>query len=200
MLENMKIFLLTIALVINVVSTSAQLPAKKGYIAIPVGPAFPVGDFADKSISNPMAGAALNGYCNSLINFGYRFGKRIGVSAAFFYGEHFISDRGESDWWQVVGITVGPQYTFFLGKKFETDLKARLGLLITQKVIDTYANDDGLGNGFGLDLRASLRYNLFKRWCLLAETGYFAADQKYGDGHKGKLQAITAELGIGFRI
>jgi hypothetical protein len=147
-----------------------------------------------------MAGAALNGYSNSLLNFGYRFGKNIGISAAFFYGELFINGGGDDDWWQVIGITAGPQYTFFPGKKFESDLKARIGLLGTQKVVDTYANGDGLGTGFGLDLRASLRYNLFKRWCLLAETGYFVASQKYGDGHSGKLQAIAIEFGIGFRF
>ena len=196
----MKTCLTTIAFLLFITLTSAQQPEKRGYIALTIGPAFPVGDFIDKSFSSSISGKAENGYSNSFINFGYRFGKNLGISAAIFYGEHDVNGSGDNDWWQVTGITAGPQYSFFPGKKFEADLKARFGLLITQKVIDESGNSDGFGDGFGMDIRASLHYNVFKRWCLIAETGYFAANQKYGDGSSGKLQVIVTGLGIGFRF
>jgi hypothetical protein len=178
----------------------AQTPDRKGYVALSIGPSFPVGDFAGKSAGNISAGLAENGYISNILNVGYRIGDHLGACFAFFYGEYKIGEENSNDWWQVTGLSAGPQYTFLPGGKFEVDLKARIDFLMTQKVIDFYGTEEDDGRGLGIDLRATLRYNLFKRWCLLAEVGYFDANQKFGDGHKGKIQAVLTGFGVGFRF
>lgn len=189
-----------IALLLISTLANAQIPGKKGYIALSIGPSFPVGDFADKSPDNISAGRAENGYINSILNAGYRIGDHLGVCFTFLYCEYNIGEENSNDWWQVTGLNAGLQYTFFPDRKFEVDLKAKAGLIVSSYVLDSYANGDRLGTSFGLDLRSSVRYNIFRRWCLLAEGGYITANQKYGDGHKGKLQAVLTGLGFGFRF
>ena len=55
----------------------------RGYIGLTMGPAIPVGSFADKDLNNDKSGLAKPGFNLSLVNFGYRFGKHFGISAAW---------------------------------------------------------------------------------------------------------------------
>lgn len=187
---------------ISIITTNlfAQNNEKKGFIGISIGPAIPIGSFANKSLSDPHAGFAKTGYSDSFINFGYLFNKKFGISASIFYNEHNVDKSVTEDWWKLSGVTAGPMYALPLSEKLTFDIKAKIGFLGTTLIVDTYENQDNVGSGLGIDIRSGLRYNLARRWCLFAETGLVHSNQKMGDGRKGKIQFLLTGFGIGFRL
>jgi hypothetical protein len=185
-----------LAILFGTSSVSAQSDDRKAFIGLTIGPSIPFGAFADKS-NQPAVGHAKLGYNSSLLNLGRRFGKHFGVAATLFYNEHDIDDPAGDDWWQVAGITAGPMYSRAITDKTILDLKLKLGLIATTQVIDSYENKRG--SGLATDARASLRYNVLRRWCLLAEGGVLVSNQSFDDGSKVGFRALISGFGVAYR-
>jgi hypothetical protein len=177
----------------------AQAAERRGFIGLGIGPSAPSGGFADASLTNARAGRAMPGYIDTFLNIGYRFGRQFGVAAAFSYGEYAIRDGGDDDWWQVSGLSVGPMYTRRLSARAALDLKAMLSMISLTPVVDSYTTGDGTGRGYGVDLRGTLRYDVFRRWALFAEGGLQASGVSFDSGRSTDYRALISGFGIAFR-
>ncbi len=171
---------------------------RKSYMGVfNIGPAIPFGGFADKSKTNPRAGRAKLGYHDSILNFGRQKGEHLGIAVSFFYNEHDIEDPAQDDWWQVAGITAGAMYSFPISRKAVFDLKGMLGFIATTEVVDSYKA--GQGVGLATDLRALVRYNVSRRFALLAQGGVLLSNQSMTDGSRTDLRILISGLGVAYR-
>ncbi|MFN2316604.1 MAG: hypothetical protein ABR551_03880 [Gemmatimonadales bacterium] len=177
----------------------AQDVERRGFIGLGIGPSVPYGSFADASSANVRAGHATSGYTNTLLNLGYRFGRRLGVAAALSYSEYPSRDGGDDDWWQVAGVTVGPLYSVRLNARTAVDLKAMVGLMVLTPVVDGFTTGDGIGTGPAVDLRAAVRYDVFTRWALFAEGGLQSSRVSFDTGVRTDYRAMISSFGIAFR-
>ncbi|WP_316803410.1 outer membrane beta-barrel protein [Pedobacter nototheniae] len=76
----MKRIIFFLCVWLGFLNLSAQTTNQKSFIGISVGPSFPVGDFANKSVSNENSGlATTGGFLN--LNYGYRFSNNFGAIA-----------------------------------------------------------------------------------------------------------------------
>jgi hypothetical protein len=165
-----------------------------------LGPSFPIGNYPENTFNDENIDIVKTGYCDNLIDFGYMYHKNLGLCASVLYSQFDIDNINSEMWWMVVGVTVGPMFSLPVNDKFFFDLKAKLGFLGVNLVIDEYAYPETTGSGLGIDLGASLRYNFSNRWGLLTETGYIFSRQKFGDGHKGKIQAFNLGIGVTYNF
>lgn len=177
----------------------AQDEERRGFIGLGIGPSAPFGRFADASTVNARAGRAEPGYTSTLLNLGYRFGRRLGVAAALSYSEYYMRDGGDDDWWQVAGLTIGPMYSYRLNARAALDLKAMFGLMALTPVVDSYTTGDGTGSGVAVDMRATVRYDVFRRWALFAEGGVQSSGVSFSSGARKDVRAMISGLGIAFR-
>lgn len=180
----MKKYILILIFIYFGANLFAQTNVNKGFIGIAIGPSFPLGDFAK------------TGYSSNLINFGYRFGQNFGICASVFYNQNDVNNSSADMWWGLAGYTVGPMFSLPVKDKFFFDLKAKLGWVTAQLVIDDYVTKKNIGTGLGIDLRASFRYNFSRRWSIFTEAGYLSSNQKFQDGREEKMQVIILGLGI----
>lgn len=174
----------------------AQSTDRKGFVGITLGPAIPVGDFASKASSNNNAGFAKTGMNINLLNFGYRFGKNLGVTAFWFGASHEVDMSGVKAMWSYGAIMAGPMYTLPVGEKLELGLKGTIGSVAATLDIDQVGKSTG--SGFGYDLGASLHYNYAERWCLLLNADYLGAKPKFTNATR-KIAAISLSAGIAYR-
>src|SRR5688572_18139439 len=154
----------------------AQYEEHRAFIGLGIGPSVPFGDFADESLLNAEAGYATAGYTSTLVNFSYRFANRFGWAGAFSYSEYSMVDVEGDDWWQVAGLTFGPMYSIPITARAALDIKAMFGLIALTPVIDSHASDNDTGGAFGVDMRATLRYDVFQSWAVFADAGVQAAN------------------------
>lgn len=199
--RRIRLAVVLFAAIAELVATPAlaQQQERRGFIGLGIGPSAPFGSFADASATNAEGGRAMPGYTSTLLNFGYRFRGQLGVAGAFAYSEYVMRDGGEDDWWQVATITVGPMYSRSLGARAGLDLKGMLGLFALTPVVDSYTTVDGTGSGLGLDARAAVRYDVFRRWAVYAEGGLQAAAVSFSSGRRTGHRALISGLGIAFR-
>lgn len=172
---------------------------RRGFVGLGIGPSVPFGSFADTSSVNARAGRASPGYTSTLLNLGYRFGNRFGVAAAFSYSEYVTRDGGDDDWWQVASLTVGPLFSHHVNAKTALDLKGMFGLIALTPVVDSYTTADGTGSGLAVDLRAALRYDVFRRWALFTEVGIQSSAVSFNSGVRKDFGAMISGFGIAFR-
>ena len=175
---------------------SAQIDEPRAFIGITIGPAIPFGVFADKT-NRPEAGRAKLGYNDTFVNFGKRIGSHFGIAGSFFYDEHDMEDPAEDDWWQVAGLTAGPMYSTPLSPRTILDLKLKFGLLTTKPIVDQY--EVTKGSGFVTDARVALRYNVHRRWCLLAESGVVVGNQSLQNGGEQGVRILVTGVGVAYR-
>lgn len=193
-------FLLILLLCVPALAVSAQQQERRGFIGLGIGPSVPFGSFRDASRNNPRAGSALPGYTDTMLNIGYRRGARFGIASFFAYGEYVMRESGNDDWWQVAEITVGPMYTYPISRRSALDLKATAGFLALTPVIDSFTTQDATGGGFGLDMRATLRYDVFRRWAVFAEGGVQSANVYYpATGNHTDVRVLVSGLGFAYR-
>lgn len=172
----------------------AQEGERRGFVGLGIGPSTPIGSFADASTTIDGSGRTVTGYTSTLLNLGYRFRNRLGVAVAFSYSEYAVADEGDDDWWQVAGVTVGPLHSILLGPRLALDLKAMAGMIVLTPVEDSYATYGGEGTGLGVDVRATLRYDVFRRWAIFADAGLQSSTSSLADYH-----ALISGLGAAFR-
>jgi hypothetical protein len=190
---------LLITLLLTAVPAGAQADERRGFIGIGIGPALPFGTFADATGTNPREGRAFPGYTDTMLNLGYRRWGRIGIAGLFSYSEYVMRGGGDNDWWQVAGLTVGPMYTRPIGARGALDLKATVGLMALTPVIDEFTTGDGTGSGLNLDVRAAVRYDVFRRWAVFAEGGFQGANVSFPTGARTDVRTLVSGLGVAFR-
>jgi len=170
----------------------------KSYIGIVIGPSLPLGDFKDKSSSNPDAGFAKTGDFGSIINVGYRITENFGISVSLFDNQYNVDKENSLDWWGIGGEMIGPMYTVRLHKRLFLDLKPRIGLVEAQLIRDTELIEDG--RGLGVNLNSSMQFNITKRISLLVESGYFTSGLKFSSGEKKRFSAYDSGFGAAYRF
>ncbi|MCG8373757.1 MAG: porin family protein, partial [Balneolales bacterium] len=158
----MKKIILTAFLVVFSFGAFAQdIPEKKGFITISLGPSFPFGDFASTSFSDPNAGFADAGFHINLINFGYLFSDNVGITAFLSGSAHPYDIDTENDpIWSYGSLMAGPLFSFPTKRKDANfDLRAMI-----ETMSATFYPDDGSGNfdgdGVAFGFGAGLRYHV----------------------------------------
>jgi len=167
---------------------------KKGYLAIMIGPTFPLGDYGDNDYTNnEEAGMAKTGLSLFLLDFGYKFNSNFGVTASWFGGANpvdaqAIADalqhefgggwRVESGAWGYGGLFAGPLISFSYDN-FDIDLKVTGGyasgifpeLKIYQGSLylkQTSATGGSLGFGAG----GGIRYHLSEKISFISRVDF----------------------------
>lgn len=176
---------------------------RKGYIGVSIGPAIPVGEFSSDEIGNRSAGFAETGLTFSAVNFGYRF-KYIELAALLMGSAHFLSQNvpDEEAAWVYSGIFVGSVIPRDISKKVQMGIKVMLGYVgATSPEVSTpgVTLQEQYGNGLGIIGGVNVRYNVFERWCAVADLYYLAANPQF-DSYKQNLRAINGAFGIGYRL
>ncbi len=114
---------------------------KNGFVHLSVGPAIPVGDFANQSATTDGAGLALKGLTTQL-SVGYRLLGPIGLMARFEQSQFGVQTAGLSERqlsqdstynrqatasnWQTTSLLIGPYISIPMGR-FSVDLRVLIG-------------------------------------------------------------------------
>jgi hypothetical protein len=191
---------LAVVLVALVTAPLLAQEDRRGFIGLDIGPSQPFGAFGSPA-DGAGAGNARAGYTSTLLNVGWRRGERWGVAGLLAYSEYLVrnTDGIDDDWWQVAFLTVGPMYTVPLGSKAAVDLKGTLGLAALTPVIDSRASDSDTGSGLAVDLRATLRYDVLRRWAIFAEGGMQSANASFLGRDAQVYRAWISGFGVAFR-
>ena len=197
----MKKALFLLVLIILSVSLSGQDTERKGFIGLSLGPAFPVGDFADNSLTNGDAGYAKIGLNLCLVNFGYKFGENFGIAALWSGSAHNFDIAGIDGTWAYGSLMAGPMMSMPVSERLDFDLKWMIGFVSATFETNDFGEEDG--EGFGWDLGASLRYHFTEKWSFLINADYFSAKpelESYGVSRKQKITAINLNIGFAYRL
>lgn len=180
-------------------TVEAQQGERRGFIGLGIGPSMPLGSFADETQVHLAGRGAATGYTSTLVNLGYRFRDRLGFSAALAYSEYPIHDVGDDDWWQVASVFGGPMYSVRLNTRAAMDFKAMLGLVVLTPVEDGFSTSGRVGSGLGVDVRAAIRYDVFRRWAVFAESGVQSSGASFGLNEYQGYRALISGFGAAFR-
>jgi hypothetical protein len=191
------LFLLILSLNTNLYS---QQKEKNGFIGIVIGPSFPIADFGDHSNKNSNSGYAEISRLDYMIDFGYRFGKHFGLSASYFVHQYDVDTSTTDLSWGLGGIVAGPMLIIPVTDKILFDLSLNFGYVTGDLSIDHDLVDELMGHGLGIVVKGLIRYNVLKRWCIIAETSYVTTNQKLKIGINKNLQAINLNFGMAFRL
>lgn len=181
-------------------SLFCQQKEKNGFIGIVIGPSYPIADFGDHSVNNSNSGYTEISRCDFLIDFGYRFGKYHGLSASYFSHQYDVDTSATDISWGLGGIVAGPMFTVPVTDRLLFDVSLNLGYVNGDLKFNHDLADELMGHGLGIVLKGMIRYNVLKRWCIMAETSYITTKQRLKIGTKKNMQAINLNFGAGFRL
>lgn len=202
----------------------------RSFIAFHGGPSIPIAGFGSTGMSNSNAGFAKTGYHFNL-SYGYAVNKGMGLAAGMFFNRNNINGAFlnitdpethqvipvSMDHWQFYGISVGPMYSFSIGKKAMIDLKAMGGIVNANapmiKVMGMNVTNDEWGMAAILQGGADCRIDVSKRLFLMASADYSYLDPKFKytytsvvegqltaeDFHQ-KMTMVNITAGIGFKF
>jgi hypothetical protein len=195
-------YLFTLLISLSGWSGFAQIQESRGYIGYSVGPSYHVGKRSYISSDDSKKQFGKTGYFINYVNFGYLFKNKehIGITASVIYGETYVDNTNENDWWVLMGITAGPMFSYRLADRMHLDLKFEFGYAGTINYINSRASSYNMGSGFAMDYCATVRYNIYKRLCLLLEAGYTTTNQIFPDKRKVRIQELYSGLGVVFII
>lgn len=183
------------------IKIQAQVDSEKnGYIGVSIGSSYLLnGTYKDGRL-----GANI-----SLVNLGYSFRNKLGITLKWMGAAHAITDDFEVGYGAVM---IGPMYSLKISKNFLLDVKVQGGLFWEKEELRFVAIDNpdpnlpnASGkfrttslNGFSAGL--NLRHNFARRWnwMLLAEYNTSAAVGFLTKNER--INTISTNLGIGFRI
>ena len=201
----MKNFILTLSILLVTVqcfaqtestNTSENLDDRKGYLAIMLGPSFPVGDYADDDLNNDQAGLAKTGFSLFLLDFGYKFHRNIGIAASWFGGSNPVDAQVLADGlayniggaWTVEsgafsygGLFVGPMFSIPL-KKVDLDLRVVGGfatgffpeIKVRSNTGVNFNQESANGSCFAYSIGAGTRVHFSKKLSFIARVDYIA--------------------------
>lgn len=160
-----------------------------------IGPSFPFGDFAGKSSGNNNSVIAQSGY-SSDFNLGMKLSPKFTISISGFYNQYDLAEGNEDYFWLVGGAAIGPLFEIPFTDKFFLDLKPRIGILEAQLLTEEFVENSG--SGIAINPGASLKYNIARRWILIAKAEYLYANPKELDFNN--LQTFNLGFGAGYRF
>jgi len=202
-LFSMRHFICLIVTLLAFFSVKGQGKEKSGYIGVNLGTSY----LLNSNESEGIVGANLN-----LINVGYSFQNKVGITLKWMGAAHIISEDNEVGYG---AILIGPMYSIPISDRTYLDLKFASGLfwIIEEiKLSSTDPNDPILSSNFKQSTRTlslsnfaaglTLRQNFAKRWALLFLTEYNSGKSSdFNINITGKhLQALSFNVGIAFRI
>ncbi len=190
-----KTILLIVMALLVTVTVDAQRSKKrgkksdsKGYYALTVGPAFPLGDFA-KADTSATSGWAKTGINISLAQIGIKFNQNFGIAGQLLAGANRfdVSSEGWNDkdsYWVYAGLMVGPLVSFPIADKMEVNFRPVVGynMIATPELND---NDNGVlweseqVGAMSFDLGASFCYNLSDNVALNLGLDYFSTKAEF---------------------
>lgn len=188
---------------------------KRGYIGLSMGPAIPLGQFSSTDASNDNIGYANTGFNLQLINFGYKFGKYLGISAmwsgSFFSidGDAYLKDSGIEAFSidatsYSFGSILGGIFVSVPYKRFEFDFRGMIGFGYGTSPEIKYNGYDINGDyailkqssanamGFAFDLGIGARFNVSQLINLNIYTDYMGFSPEYTIDVYGNKTLLTS--------
>jgi len=172
----------------------------KGYLGFSLGAGFGVGDFGSTDFHNPKAGIAKDGFQFSLIDFGFKFHKNIGLAACLSGNWHkmdgqvvadgFAQEFGgvfttETGNWTILRIGAGPFFTLPL-EKIDLDLRMLLCYVDAStpeiNVRSGYTEvrqDSKSTNTSGFQIGTGIRYRFSPKTSLILRADYFVTNPEF---------------------
>jgi len=148
----------------------------KGYIGLTMGPAIPLGNFASNDFNNEKSGLAKTGVNLTLINFGYRFGKHFGVSAAWLGAAHAVETEGmvfqSSNPWSYGSLLAGGLYSKNIGTAF-FDGRFMIGYAVTSNPDLNYLLETESTTSFAYIAGIGIRPRIGNRFTLNFTADFF---------------------------
>ncbi len=188
-------------------SVNAQNPERRGYVGVGLGPSFLMG-YSEGSIS---AGTGLN---LNLLNFGYIFGKGLGVNATWVGGAHIIKNNTNMAGNNIIFINrteisygmlmVGPMYSLNISERSTIDFKARAGIYYVRETFSFSSNSSLNSDSYaqtrnpGYSLASTYRYQFASRWCGILSGDYFSSLYNSSFFFENKVRPLSLTAGVGF--
>jgi hypothetical protein len=172
----------------------------KGYLGFSLGAGFGTGDFGSTDFDNPKAGIAKDGFQFSLIDFGFKFHKNIGLAAclsgnwhkmdgqviadgfAHEFGGVFTTETGN---WTILRLGAGPLFTLPFNK-IDLDLRMLLCYIdASTPEINVWSGntavkqDSKSSNSTGFQIGTGIRYKFAPKTCLILRADYFVANPEF---------------------
>ncbi len=183
-----KTILITLLFCVQLLS--AQDRKSNGFIALTVGPSFPMGQQSG-SASFSESGAHLN-----LVNFGYNFGGVLGVCGSWFGTSYQLKNTNSV--WAYGGMMAGPMATFALSERSFIDFRGMVGFS-GYEYQTSFSNKEDVTD-FCYNFGSQVRMNFAPRWGILVGLDYFNTKTKILDGQNRSLSSINLSFGLIFNF
>ncbi len=174
---------------------------RKGYIALSLGPAIPVGDFGSDDLNNPKAGLAKTGFQFNLINFGYRFSKNIGIAGLWNGAAHTIKYLDDGIWSH--GYMLGGLLVSFPSERIDYDIRIMGGLMNATVEVPSL-NYEASGIAFAYDIGGVIRLHLGRVISFITTADYAAGKPTMNSvntqSFKQNIATFNITVGIAFRL
>lgn len=167
--------------------------AKTGFIGLNIGTSY----ILNKQPKDVGVGANLN-----LINFGYEIKNGFGVTLKWMGSAHSYKTLDSENEIGYGAILVGPMYSVAVSENIKLDFKIQPGLF--------WVSEKTEGAGFkgsfqkisisGLSAGVTFRHNFTKRWCWMLLVDYNSGLTPGGLNTEKRLNTISTNVGVGFRI
>jgi hypothetical protein len=183
----MKKIILTTLIILSIFSF-AKAQDSKGYVGISLGAAFPGGDVTKLD-------EAKTGLNLSLINAGYRFSDRVGMTFNWGATAYTLSDNVSTI---AIGyLAIGPMFSFPISDKFSVDSKPQLAL--TSATFNDGTIKANTNKSVGYIIGSSLNYAIADHFELSLNLDYLGTKFKNLEGTPiGDYKASTFNTSIGF--
>jgi hypothetical protein len=185
--------------------TSAQEKTRietKGYIGLSLGPSFPLGNFADKNSDNNKAGYAKTGIGITLANFGYKFGKHLGISAALLSSVNSARSKDlpmQSPMpWSLFSFLVGGLYTKNIGTSY-FDGRCMVGYA-TISSPSYYFIDWDSASSFSYMFGIGIRPRIGNRFSLNFTLDYFHTKPTFEENNEQPISCVFVNGGFAYLL
>lgn len=175
---------------LNFLFVSAQERKSNGFVALTLGPSFPVGQQSE-STSFSETGSHLN-----LVNFGYNFGGVLGVCGSWFGTSYQF--KNSNSVWGYGGMMAGPMATLALSERSFVDFRGMVGFTGYEYQPSFGSKEDV--TDFCYNFGSQIRMNFAPRWGILFGLDYFNTQTKIFDGKNRPLSSINMSFGLIFNF
>jgi hypothetical protein len=158
----MKKIILTTLIILSIFSF-AKAQDSKGYVGISLGAAFPGGDVTTDFGSK-------TGLNLSLINAGYRFSDRVGMTFNWGASAYKLSD--DQSTFAIGYLAIGPMFSFPISDKFSVDSKPQIAYL--GGTINDGTDEVDFNKSLGLIIGSSINYAIANHWELSLNFDYLS--------------------------
>ena len=201
---------------------TSKTRTKNGYISVSVGPAFPVGNLADKNIrDNDEAGLAIGGPQLNII-FGRSFSKNFGFSMLWGAALHVLDKDPlniplkNAPVWAYGVRMIGPSLSFpSANGAVEFDVRALVGVMsvLSPELVPTNSSISKVSsfatNASAFGIGVGLRYHLSKKTSFITTLDYIISSNlefnsskpEFEDGfEEQKITVVNLSAGISYRL